>query len=164
MACFSDNRAVVRNAFAQLNQGGYLEIQDGIMPFRTDDNSLSGTNFGKWGTAVFHEGMARIGRNPSDSKNWGKYLREEGFVDVVEKYYYVPTSPWCKGLKEMTLGIALQQDLLIGLPVIGLPIFTNVLGWTEDQHDELVENARADLLDTNIHSYVEFYVVYGRKP
>lgn len=163
-ACFGNNRAVVQHAFAQLNQGGYLEILDGIMPFRADDSSLQSSSLDEWQTAIFQEGMARLGRTPSDSQNWGKYLREEGFVDVVEKYYYVPIGPWCRGLEDKTRGIAMQQDLLMGLDAIGLPIFTNVLGWTKEEHDTLMEKAKVDLRSPDIHSYVEFYVVYGRKP
>ncbi|KAK9426428.1 hypothetical protein SUNI508_02869 [Seiridium unicorne] len=99
----------------------------------------------------------------SDAVNWGKYLREEGFVDMTEQHLFLPTSPWCKGVEAKTWWLILQQNMLLGMSAAGLPI-AKVLGWFKEQYDELVESAKADILNTDIHSYITTYVVYGRKP
>lgn len=74
------------------------------------------------------EAMSRIGRNIRDSQNWGHYMREAGFEDVVEQRIYVPVNPWARGKKNKLLGAISQQNLLEGVESMSKAAFTRVLG------------------------------------
>lgn len=62
MSCMTDAAKFMRSCFSSLEPGGYLELQDGITPWRAVDNSLEGTDFGKWGDYI-QQGAAKLGRD-----------------------------------------------------------------------------------------------------
>ncbi|KAI1881095.1 hypothetical protein JX265_001335 [Neoarthrinium moseri] len=159
----TNNRTVIKNAFPHLKSGGYLEIQDGIVPWRGDDDSFRGSNFDKWQNLLC-EGLSQTGRDLMDAKNWGRYMREEGFKDVVEQHFFMPINPWAKGQREKLIGLLCQRDWALALPDMSVPVFTKILGWTKEQYDKLMEGLLRDLENTDIHGYMEVYVAYGRKP
>ena len=110
------------------------------------------------------EAMSRIGRNIRDSQNWGHYMREAGFEDVVEQRIYVPVNPWARGKKNKLLGAISQQNLLEGVESMSKAAFTRVLGWSPERLDELLTGVRGNLQDKGVHAYGIVYFAYGRKP
>jgi hypothetical protein len=108
--------------------------------------------------------MSRIGRNLRDSQNWAQYMREAGFVDVVEYRTYVPVNPWARGRKNKLLGAISQQNLLEGVESMSKAAFTRILGWTPEKLDELLTGVRANLQDKGVHAYGIVYFAHGRKP
>jgi hypothetical protein len=110
------------------------------------------------------ESMARIGRNLTDSPNWGRYMREIGFEDVTEHRLLVPASPWARGKKNKLLGAISQQNLTEGVESMSTAAFTRILGWSPGRVQELVRGVRANLADKNVHAYGMVYFAYGRKP
>jgi hypothetical protein len=163
LSCFKDNRFNVNSVFGALAPNGYFELQDPCMPMRSDDGTLAGTYLDKWQTHII-TALKSIGRNLRDSVNWGMYMKEAGFVDIVEKRYYCGTNPWVKGQKQKLQAAWSQQNLLDGLNAMSMAFFTRVLGWSTKRIEVLLAEVRKDLKDRSIHAYAEVYVVYGRKP
>lgn len=52
----------------------------------------------------------------------------------------------------------------LGAEAIGMGLLTRVLGMKKDEVSVLVEAAKRDMNNRDIHSYQPFYVTYGRKP
>ena len=117
----------------------------------------------RWNGNLVHA-MSLIGRNLKDSQNWGQYMRDAGFVDVVEHRIYVPVSPWARGKKNKLLGAISQQNLLEGVESMSKAAFTRVLQWSPERLDELLEGVRANLRDKHVHAYGIVYFAHGRKP
>ena len=163
LSCFKNNRFIVNSAFDALAPGGYFELQDPCMPMRSDDGTLKGTSLDEWQTLIIGA-LKTMGRNLSDSVNWGSYMREAGFVDIVEKRYYWGTNPWVRGEKRKLQAAWCQQNLLDGLNAMSMALFTRVLGWSMERIEVLLAGVRNDLKDRKIHAYAEVYIVYGRKP
>lgn len=130
---------------------------------RSDDGTLKGTSLDEWQTLIIGA-LKTMGRNLSDSVNWGSYMREAGFVDIVEKRYYWGTNPWVRGEKRKLQAAWCQQNLLDGLNAMSMALFTRVLGWSMERIEVLLAGVRNDLKDRKIHAYAEVYIVYGRKP
>jgi hypothetical protein len=130
---------------------------------RSDDGTIIGTSLDEWQTHII-SALKTTGRNLSDSVNWGQYMREAGFVDVVEKRYYWGTNPWMQGAKQKLQARWCQQNLLDGLNAMSMALFTRVLGWSTERIEVLLAEVRNDLRDRSIHAYAEVYIVYGRKP
>lgn len=130
---------------------------------RSDDGTLTGTSLDEWQTRIIGA-LKTTGRNLSDSANWGTYMREAGFVDVVETRYYWGTNPWVKGRKQKLQAAWCQQNLLDGINAMSMALFTRVLGWSTERIETLLAAVRNDLKGRRIHAYAEVYVVYGRKP
>lgn len=108
--------------------------------------------------------MSLIGRNISDSLNWGRYMREIGFEDVKEYRIHVPVNPWARGEKNKVLGAMSQQNLVGGVEGMSTALFTRALGWTPEKVTELLTDVRANIADRRIHAYGVVYFVHGRKP
>ncbi|EON96182.1 putative tam domain methyltransferase protein [Phaeoacremonium minimum UCRPA7] len=156
-------KGIVQRIFDNLEPGGYFELQDPCLPMRCDDGSLDGTALAEWNRLLV-EGMLRIGKDITDNLNWGRYMREVGFVDVVETHASCAFNTWPKGERNKLLGAISCQNLLEGVQSMSMALFTRVLGWTPERLAEFLVDVRSDLKNKRIHSYCGVYFVYGRKP
>jgi trans-aconitate methyltransferase len=163
VSCFKDPPSIIASIFANLTPGGYFEFQDPIMPLKSIDGTLNGTYLDEFQTQCM-AAAEKLGRPWTNGKNYGRWMREVGFEDVVEKSYYWATSQWVKGKTQKLQALWLQENLHEGLPAWGLSTLSRGLGWSRERIEVMIANARNDLRDPNIHAYAECYVVYGRKP
>lgn len=162
ISCFKDPAYVVSSIYANLAPGGYFEFQDPVMPLKSADGTLEGTSLDEWQTACM-TAAEKLGRPWTNSKNYGKFMEDAGFVDIVEKQYCWATNQWVRGKKQKLQALWLQANLQDGLAAWGLSTLTRGFGWSREKIGVLLANARNDLKDSNIHAYAECYVVYGRK-
>ncbi|RDW65600.1 hypothetical protein BP5796_10292 [Coleophoma crateriformis] len=163
VSCFQDPPSIIAKIFANLSPGGYFEFQDPIMPLKSIDGSLKGTSFDEFQTSCMAAAEI-LGRPWTNGKNYGRWMREAGFEDVVEQSYYWATNQWVKGKAQKLQAMWLQENLREGLPAWGLSTLSRGLGWSRERIEELLAKAREDLKNPSIHAYAECYVVYGRKP
>ncbi|KAE8442529.1 hypothetical protein EG329_003244 [Mollisiaceae sp. DMI_Dod_QoI] len=163
VTCFKSNRTMAQKIFDNLAPGGYFELQDPSFPMKCDDETFQGAALEEWGSSLV-ECMSRIGRNLLDTPNWGQYMREAGFIDIVEHRILVPVNPWARGKKNKILGAISQQNLLEGVASMSTAAFTRILGWSPERLEVFLARVRDDLKDKGIHAYGVVYFVYGRKP
>lgn len=163
LTCFKSAKAVLQHIFDNLKPGGYFELQDPCLPMKSDDGSLDGTALQKW-NELMCDGMLRTGKDLKDNLNWGRYMREIGFVDVVEIHATCAFNTWPKGEKNKLLGALSCQNLSEGVRSMSLALFTRILGWQAEKVLEFLVEVENDLKNKNIHSYSTVYFVYGRKP
>ncbi|PQE04462.1 hypothetical protein CJF31_00007286 [Rutstroemia sp. NJR-2017a BVV2] len=163
VSCFRDPPSVIQSIYNSLLPGGYFELQDPIMPLRSVDSSLTGTSLDEFQKQCM-AAAEKLGRPWTNGKNYGRWLREAGFEDVVEKSYYWATNQWVRGEKQKVQAMWLQENLREGLPAWGLSTLSRGFGWSKERIEGLIEEARKDLKDPKVHAYAECYVVYGRKP
>jgi ubiquinone/menaquinone biosynthesis C-methylase UbiE len=152
MTCFTNPRSVLEKSFNHLVPGGYLEMQDGVFPMLCRDQTLAGTALDKWGKKCVEAGI-KVGREWTNAVHYKRWMEEIGFEDVKEKVFEVATSPWPKGVRQKELGMWFQADLLDVLSS-SLPLFTRVLGWTREEIELLLVDARNDVKNKGIHSYM----------
>ncbi|EPE32627.1 S-adenosyl-L-methionine-dependent methyltransferase [Glarea lozoyensis ATCC 20868] len=160
---FQDIRSVITSAFTSLSPGGYLELQDGALPMRSIDSSLSGTSLDLWQHLTI-SAAAKLGKSWDAVHTYVQFMEEAGFVDVVETHFQWPTSTWAKGERVKLLGRYWQEDLNRGLEAISMAALTRAGGMSKEEVLELTGRARRDVFDKNIHAYMPVVVVYGRKP
>jgi hypothetical protein len=79
-------------------------------------------------------------------------MEETGFEGVVEKTYYLPTSPWAKGKYFKDIAMLWQEDMTSGLEGISFKVMGN-LGWSVDEIRVFLVGVRDDFKNTNIHCY-----------
>jgi len=124
---------------------------------------MTGTSLDQYLISLL-EAAEKLGRSLTRGKNYGRWMREAGFEDVVEQSFYWATNKWVKGKKQKVQAMWLQENLHDGFSAWGLGTLSRGLGWSKERIEELIEKARNDLKNPNIHAYAEFYIVYGRKP
>jgi hypothetical protein len=163
VTCFKDPGAVIASAFNSLVPGGYLELQDVILPMRSIDDTINGTSLDHW-QGITIDSAAKLGTSWKHSANYVRYFEEAGFVDVVEEHFQWPMNTWPKGERMKTLGRYWQEDMLSGLESLSMAVLTRGAGFTKGEVLDLTAQVRKDIVNKNIHAYLPVVVVYGRKP
>ncbi|RDW71010.1 hypothetical protein BP6252_07573 [Coleophoma cylindrospora] len=119
------------------------------MPIISIDDTMEGTALQKW-TTIIPQGAAKLGQSVLNSKNYAKYMKAAGFVDIIEENFYWPLNTWPKGDIEKLLLVWFQKDLN-GMSTAAL---SRAFGWSVKQIDEFLVDVVKDIKDRRIHSYV----------
>jgi len=90
-------------------------------------------------------------------------MEEVGFVDVTMTRLKWPLNTWPRDKKLKELGMWVREDMMEILPAVK-KVFIAGLGWSVEDADAFVERAKVDLMNRDIHGWVDIVVVYGRKP
>ena len=150
--------------FSALAPNGYFELQDICFPCQSPDGTLEGTSLQQWQTLMV-EGLRNLGKDFEKVKEYGNYMFDAGFVDIVEKKYTWAIGPWIRGRKQKLQATWWGQNFLDGIHGWSMAIITRGMGWTPAEVEVLLAGVRNDVKNyRNIHAYVQMYVVYGRKP
>jgi SAM-dependent methyltransferase len=152
LTCFKDPREVLKSAFEALAPGGYLELQDGLFPLRYVGEPPVGSHIYKW-MAIVEEAAAKAGRPWTRAQYYRQWLKELGFEDVVEKFFYIPTSQWAKGRYFKQLAVLFQENLLNAAEGISLKTM-GFMGWKPDEIREFLVKVREDIRNPSIHAYM----------
>ncbi|KAG0645880.1 putative methyltransferase tdiE [Hyphodiscus hymeniophilus] len=161
--CFKDPGSVVAKAFDALQPGGYLELQDAIMPMQYVGEIPVSSFLYRWNCHVV-ESSTMAQRPWTNVKHYPEYFIAAGFEEIRAKKFFWPSNTWPKGEYLKHLSVYFQKDLMDGLEGLSMKLFTNFLGWTKEQVQEFLVGVRKDLQDRSIHAYIEISVVYGKKP
>ncbi|KAN0101519.1 S-adenosyl-L-methionine-dependent methyltransferase [Hyaloscypha variabilis] len=141
--CFKSHLEVIESAFSFLRPGGYLELQDFIIPVhRCIDDTIRGSNFERWNN-LMQAATAAL-----------EYLQQVGFVVVVEIKYNWPAGTWARGKKEKLLGMWYQENFLNGLQGFTLAVLTRGLGMTVTEIEVLLAGVRNDIHSNMLHMYL----------
>ncbi|KAE9365566.1 S-adenosyl-L-methionine-dependent methyltransferase, partial [Stipitochalara longipes BDJ] len=129
LSCFSKPRMVMASIFSALTPGGYFELQDICFPCKSPDGTLEGTSLQRWQQLMI-DGLRNLGKDFEKVKECGAYMREAGFVDVVEKRYTWAIGPWVRGRKQKGWSMA---------------ILTRGIDWSVEEVEALLEDVRRDV-------------------
>ncbi|OLN96465.1 hypothetical protein CCHL11_00865 [Colletotrichum chlorophyti] len=161
---FRDWEGVARQAFDNLEPGGYFEIHDNLYPIECDDGTLTeDMPLFQW-SKMLVEASERAGRSITIAPRLGEILERVGFEDVTVTRRKMPASPWPKDPRLREVGIWTQAALLPGIEGIAMALFTRVLEWKPEEVLVLCMNVRRDVRNLGIHAYWWGYSIYGRKP
>ncbi|KAK8113927.1 hypothetical protein PG999_005996 [Apiospora kogelbergensis] len=133
-ACFEDTQRVIIEAAAWLEDNGWLEVQDWLVPMRCDDGSWDGTAIKRL-TETAVECFRKAGRC-NHSEKLPDMFRKAGLVDVKEEVILWPMELNKEALESATLAL-----------------LTRYGNFTKEEAMELITMARVDLRDTKIHVY-----------
>ncbi|KAI1307517.1 S-adenosyl-L-methionine-dependent methyltransferase [Xylaria venustula] len=158
--------AVYAEAFRACKPGGWVEAVDPSVNLRSDDGSIrEGGALYDWGR-LFNEASAKYGRTMSmvDDGAIKESFKKVGFVEIRSRTFKLPATPWPKDQKLQQLGafsrLAMEQDL----DGYAMYLFTNALGWSEQQVTVYLARVRKEMRDMRIQPYFIIEVVYGKKP
>ncbi|KXH27626.1 methyltransferase domain-containing protein [Colletotrichum nymphaeae SA-01] len=156
---------VIKQAYDNLEPGGYLEIQDNEFPIFCDDGSMpADSQVLKW-TQLIVEATDIVGKSMAVAPTFKQLLEDAGFEDVQGRQEKWPISPWQqKDPKQRELGICSRAGTMEGLEPICMALFTRVLGWTREEVFVFCAGVRDELKQQKVHGYFNAYAAWGRKP
>ncbi|KAK1081943.1 hypothetical protein LTR33_004274 [Friedmanniomyces endolithicus] len=166
--CFADWPNFFRQAYQNLEPGGWLEMQDYGLPVKSVDNTHLSTDLHRWGELLC-AAARNLGRPMGSdvSESYKEWMREAGFVDIQTKMFMWPINSWPKDPYWKELGRWNQVNILEGLEGFCLALLTRGLGWRKEEVDVFVGRVGRvgrDLRDRRIHAYFPMPVTFGRKP
>jgi len=153
LTCFRSPSAVIARAFAALNPGGFLELQDISFPLKyAGSGPPPSSAIVEWGQTAI-EGGLRAGRSWQNVQHYKRWMIEAGFEDVQEKNFYWPVNQWPKGEYYKNIGAYYLETLLVGVDAFSTRGL-GLLGWDAERIREFFERVRSDFKDTNIKAYM----------
>lgn len=154
-----------KQAFEALQPGGWVECQEFDLWISSDDNTIPHDSAVIRWQNLWEEGVQKAGLTgrcyPERMK---QQMEEAGFVNVKILPFKMPIGPWPKDKQLKQSGLYTLVGMLDGVSGLSLRVYTGLLGWTEQQMEELLDQCRTEWKNKNIHWYFPIYVVYGQKP
>ncbi|KAK8008334.1 hypothetical protein PG991_010885 [Apiospora marii] len=151
-----DPPGLIREAFRNLEPGGWLEMQDCHMEY-VDVGADPGTR----GTALqrfsdyISVGAAARGYDLRKAKYYRQWLIDAGFTEVQEHFYRIPCSPWPTDPKEHRIGEYQQRNGLDGLRGSSYLMLRNA-GLSPEEVETLISDAKHELRTESVKAYSPF--------
>ncbi|KAH7129389.1 S-adenosyl-L-methionine-dependent methyltransferase [Dactylonectria estremocensis] len=162
--CIADDEKLFQQAFDSLNPGGYFELQAQRGCFMSDDGTAeNATVLQSWAANIL-ESSEKFGKPIDCAHKWKEVVERVGFVDVHEEVRKIPIGPWPKdpALKEIGKCQLVQSSQAIESYTPKL--FGDLLGWSTEEIEVMIAQAKNELKDRSIHLYLPVYIIWGRKP
>ncbi|KAI8219475.1 hypothetical protein K4K54_009466 [Colletotrichum sp. SAR 10_86] len=157
-ACISNWPAFYKQIYDHLKPGGYFEIKDFDIEFRSGARGDLPEDhiYRRWGK-VFFEAANKLGKSMDQSRGGHQIadaLRDAGFVDVVEKRWAVPIGTWPKDPTLREIGAYNLQFHDQSLEGFSMFLLTQVMGWDSTPAAMFVAEARAALKDPKLQTVI----------
>jgi len=140
-----DYRKYFEQAFRHCAPDGYFECLEMTADLRSDHYKIPEDNpILKW-TILLKQGIQMMGSTLDvDFDSMKELMREVGFVDVIVKPFKVPIGTWPANPTLKQAGSVQLVAMLEGLEGLSLAVFTRCLGWSIEDTNRLVEQARQE--------------------
>jgi SAM-dependent methyltransferase len=143
----------LRSVYENLRPGGWLEITEWVTVLRSSDHSTEGTAFETWNQSLQH-GLRTLGSSAEFALRYPSLLRRNGFVQVTERRNWVPINAWAPGKQLQRIGSMMTDNVTTFMDGATGPVFTDGLGWTPERTQSMLEDARKQIGDTSLHSFM----------
>ncbi|SPQ22703.1 5c773073-8df8-4bee-afad-dc7142566297 [Thermothielavioides terrestris] len=144
---------LARQAFENLNPGGYFEVCDPVSPIKSDDGTLKEDSaILKWNNLLL-EGSRKLGASLDSALQYEQHLIDAGFQNVTKVEFKWPINGWPSDAKYKEVGEWNLVNITQALQALSLMLFTNVLGWSVVEVETLLAQVRKDLKNRATHAY-----------
>ncbi|KIW29363.1 uncharacterized protein PV07_05182 [Cladophialophora immunda] len=152
-------------AFQYLNPGGWVECQEFDYNRRSDDNTIPANSRLSFWEREWTRGMEMIGMGGFCKPELVmEQMRNAGFVNVTCRKFKIPIGPWPRDPQLRQAGMFGLVNILDGIQGLSLKIFTELLGYSLDELENLLADCRREARDRAVHSYWPLFVILGQKP
>ncbi|EWZ34385.1 hypothetical protein FOZG_12361 [Fusarium oxysporum Fo47] len=160
---FEDYDAFISKAYKALEPGGWFEMQDIVLPYKSDDGTLhADLELAKLGH-YFCEASKILGRSVEAPRHYKSMMQKAGFINIVKRHFKWPLNAWAKDPYYKEIGAWSFANLDGGLEGLTLALFTRGMKWTKEETMTFCAEVRKHLRDPRIHAYLPVIVVYGQR-
>lgn len=100
------------------------------------------------------KGLDKLGKSLDQPLTFKKELEELGFAKVEQQQFGVPMNPWCKDVRYKNIGAMNEPNNLAALAPCTYAVLCNeIVGWSREDADKMIERARADLQNRKIRGF-----------
>jgi SAM-dependent methyltransferase len=155
---------LVKQAFANLRPGGWIELQDLSFPFRCDDGTAAPDSAVLHWSSCLLKAAGELGIDLTASTRFPTMLNAAGFVDVHVETHAWPINSWPRDRALKEIGMYVCEDLHQGLEGFSLSMFSRGLKWEDEQIKQVLSDAARDIRNTSAHIYLPISICWARKP
>ncbi|EXJ54743.1 hypothetical protein A1O7_10084 [Cladophialophora yegresii CBS 114405] len=156
--------ALIQKTYQHLVPGGWVEWHEKHPEFSSDDNSLPPDSALVEWSRKFFEASVTFGADVDSPRHLKRIMEETGFVDVEEHILKLPVGSWPREPRLKRCGLFEMVNMTQGIQALTVMLFTRCLNMTPEEVELFLMSVRKDVKNKSIHSYYNFYVVFGRKP
>lgn len=102
-------------------------------------------------------GLRNLGSSLYYPNEYKPLLRKAGFENIHETRNGALTNPCYPGRRLQKVGAMMTTNWRTILEPLTMPVFTNALGWTEDEVRALCKEVNREIGDTRYHSFMTLY-------
>lgn len=118
-----------------------------------DDFSLPSNSALEKTCALLQHANDKFGTPAHAPLYYADYLRQQGFVNVVEKAYKIPLGPWPTDEIGKTVGEFHEVNLTVGATAFGLRVFQTAFGWSKERTEMQMASLMKDVRNRAFHTY-----------
>lgn len=126
---------IIKQAFDNLNPGGWLECQELDVVVRCDDGTMAPDNaLGAWAGELVR--ISALANKPLDTPRHIKgWLADAGFVDVQEREIKIPTCAWPEDRTQREMGWWMEEMLAGHIGGLSRALQSRVTGLSAEAHE-----------------------------
>ena len=103
-----DTQAKIFPPYSNTAPGGFIEVSNGTMVFKSDDDTLpKDSALCQW-TQFMAEAAINLGRPFNSSEAIANELAEAGYTNIEQRHFKWPTNSWPKDPKMKQLGMVVS--------------------------------------------------------
>ncbi|KZT08601.1 uncharacterized protein LAESUDRAFT_648271 [Laetiporus sulphureus 93-53] len=165
-----DYHGLVDQLSQTLRPGGLIDLTEFDFRVYGSDCKPILTNGRSWFATwmnLAHDAVRRSGGEPDAANHLRQWISRHGaFENVVYREFWLPSAPWRKGndpetQRQNRIAVVFRNDILAFLRS-GRPLLLGS-GISEAVVDEAEENARTELMDARMRTYIRVENVYALK-
>ncbi|KAF5680060.1 TAM domain-containing protein [Fusarium heterosporum] len=161
--CISNDDQFFKQALKHLAPGGYFEIQGVAAPFLSDDSTAEKAANAQLWLSTLCEGAAKFGKPLDSAPTWKAKMEAAGFEVVHEEVRKIPIGTWPKDPKLKEIGKFQAIQAAQAIESYTPQIFSNVLGWSQEEIQVFMAKAKNEIKDPSVHLYFPVHILWGRK-
>ncbi|KAJ5093838.1 hypothetical protein N7456_009699 [Penicillium angulare] len=165
-------KRILRQAYKHLKPGAYIECHELDPKPQCDDGTMPPENPDGFSAYAVHDWFDMNMRSSQEveptrqfriAHRIQKWMKDVGFVDVEQRKLMMPINTWPTDEYLSHLGGISERNFLDALSGWSYKPFL-ALGWSKVEIEVFLVDVRKSIQNRNIHAYMEYYVVTGRKP
>lgn len=138
-------------------------LDNNDQPIPMSDNIDELPPFFRWGR-LMEQAANKRGRVLQLGPKLSSFQRNAGLLDIKDDVYQIRTGTWAADPQQRMLGARMMLSALQGMEGFTTAMFTKSLGWSLEDTQSFVEEAKRDLRDDYLRKVIDLHVVYGQKP
>ncbi|KAH8704059.1 S-adenosyl-L-methionine-dependent methyltransferase [Talaromyces proteolyticus] len=159
----ADWPAFYTEVLTHLKPGGWFDQLEMSIQFRSHEGTITDDHVLAVWSRTFIEAGERFGKTFRIADLAKEYLKNAGFVNVVETKYELPVGGWSSNRHMKKLGKWNLVHCEEGIEGWAMALLTRVMGWTYEEVQVFLAQMRKGLRDPDTHAYFDVVCVYGQK-
>ncbi|KAF4335419.1 mRNA 3 end-processing YTH1 [Fusarium beomiforme] len=155
---------LLRQAYANLKPGGWIELQETANTLYSEDDTLKPDNALVQMMDHLKSACEKIGRTMDPAPSFQTWAKEAGFTSVKEQRFKLPVGAWPKDERLKEIGTLMGVNMREGVSAFTAVLFTEVLGWSREEVQVFNASVRKASSDRSVHPLFDCLIVTGQKP